>query len=423
MTRLLQISLILNLVLLGMAWWRSDPGDSSGSKIATHPPPPATAFKRLARATTVTTAPPTPWAALDTTDPAQLIANLRAIGCPEQTIRDLVVFRICGAYRARILEAEAWAARSWDYTRDRDQEEWRRQQAERSRLRHQMMSDVESALGLPFHDLSASILGWPAAGSSSEFLSFDKRRQVREIEQRYAELSQELTQRQFIGGLDAEDQAQLDEWSRQETAELAAVLTPAELEERFYRDSEAAHYVRQSLPAAQSEAEFRLMVKLAAEYDLANHPHSFAARYGTPGTEQEPGVQDYQTRKAAFDERLKEVLGEQRIAEQTAAEQARIEAERLREEAASQQQALAELTDLAASVGLGAEDAQRFFDRLLELKPELEKQMTEFEHSVTGTQEEKQEKIEEAARALMETIAVETLGEKGRALVDKLGDR
>jgi hypothetical protein len=423
MTRLLQISLILNLVLLGMAWRRSGPGDASGSRITIHPPPPATAFKRLARATTVTTAPPTPWAALDTTDSAQLIANLRAIGCPEQTIRDLVVFRICGAYRARLLEAETWAARSWDYTRDRDQEEWRRQQAERSRLRNQMMSEIESALGLPFRDLSASILGWPTAGSSSEYLSLDKRRQVREIEQRYSQLSQELTQRQFMGGLDAEDQAQLDDWSRQQEAELAAFLTPAELEERFYRDSEAAHYVRQSLPPAQSETEYRLMVKLAAEYDLADHPHSFAVQYGMPGAEQEPGVQDYQTRKAAFDERLKEVLGEQRIAEQTAAEQARLEAERLREEASNQQQALAELTHMAASVGLGAEDAQRFFDRLLELQPELEKQMTEFEQSLTGTAEEKRKQTEVAARTLMENLAVETLGEKGRDLVDKLGNR
>jgi hypothetical protein len=165
------------------------------------------------------------------------------------------------------------------------------------------------------------------------------------------------------------------------------------------------------------------MVKLAAEFDLANHPHPFAARYGTPGTEQEPGVQDYQTRKTAFDEQLREVLGEQRIAEQTAAEQARIEADRLRDEAASQQQALADLTNMAASVGLGAEDAQRFFDRLLELQPELDQQMTELARSLTGTPEEKQKRMQEAVRGVLETIAVDTLGEKGRALVDKLDDR
>jgi hypothetical protein len=422
MTRLLQFSLLLNLVLLGVTWWRSGHPNASGPGAATYSPPPASAFKRLARATTITTAPPTPWAALDSTDPAQLIANLRAIGCPEQTIRDLIVLRICGTYRARILEAEAWAARSWDYTRDRDQAEWRQQQAERSRLRNAMMSEVEALLGLPFDHLAATILGWPDPGNS-EFLPFDKRRQVREIQQKYRELSQNLAQRQFTGGLDAEDQAQLAEWSRQETAELAAVLTPAELEEQFYRESEAARYVRQSLPAAQSAAEFRLMVKLADEYRLANHPNPFAARYGMPGTDQEPEVQDYQARKTAFDARLKEVLGEPRVAEQTAAEQARLEAERLRAEAASQQQALAELTTMAESVGLGADDAQRFFDRLLELKPELEKQMTEFEKTLTGTPEEKRKQTEDAARALLETIATDTLGDQGRALVDKIGNR
>jgi hypothetical protein len=64
------------------------------------------------------------------------------------------------------------------------------------------------------------------------------------------------------------------------------------------------------------------------------------------------------------------------MAEQAAAEQARLEAERIRAELASQQQALAELTGMATSVGLGAEDAQRFFDGLLKLKPDFDKQMT-----------------------------------------------
>ena len=422
MKRLLLFSLILNLALLGVSWWRSNRSGKTVTEFAAeHPIPPASAFKRLARPTTKTTAPPTPWAALDSTDPAQLIANLRAVGCPEQTIRDLVTFRICRRYRKGLLESEAWAAQAGDYTRDRDPRERQEQQSAQARLRHRMMSELESVLGVSFGELSASILGWP--NRDKDYLSFDKRRQVREIRQNFDEISQELTQRQFMGGLDAEDQAQLADWSRQEASELATVLTPAELEERFYRESEAARYVRQSLPAAQSEAEFRLMVKLADEFGLANQPHSFGARYGIPGTEQEPGVQDYQARKAAFDERLKEALGEQRIAEQTAAEQARLEAERLREEAASQQQALDELTTMAESVGLAADDAQRFFDRLLELKPELERQMTEFEQSLTGTFEEKQKQTEAAARALMETIAVETLGEKGRDLVDKLGDR
>jgi hypothetical protein len=110
------------------------------------------------------------------------------------------------------------------------------------------------------------------------------------------------------------------------------------------------------------------------------------------------------------------------MAEQAAAEQARLEAERIRAELASQQQALAELTGMATSVGLGAEDAQRFFDGLLKLKPDFDKQMTEFEQSLTGTQEEKHKEIEETAREVMETIAIEeVLGEKGPARVDKIG--
>jgi hypothetical protein len=348
MRRLLQLSLVLNVVLLGATWWRADLG--GGAVNATRAVPrDAPAFRRPARTVTEPIAPPTPWAALDSADPARLMANLRAIGCPEQTIRELAGLRICRAYRQRLLAAEVWAAQAWDYTRNQDAREWRERRFERDRLHNEMVNEVESLLGVPFALMRASMFGWPR-NAAEDLLSADKRRSVREIQLKYRELTDELSTAGHLGWLDAEDRAQLEEWSREEQAELASVLTPAEIEEQFYRESAAARYVQQNLPAAKSEAEFRAMVRLADEYGLANQPVPMGMRYGIPGLEEDPAWQDYQQRKAAFDARLEEVLGEERIAEQ-------------------------------------------------------------------------KEQRDAAARKLMEQIAAEVIGEKGRELVEKIAQR
>ena len=47
-------------------------------------------------------APATLWQAIESPDPAQFVANLRALGCPEQTIRDIAVFRLSREFHARL---------------------------------------------------------------------------------------------------------------------------------------------------------------------------------------------------------------------------------------------------------------------------------------------------------------------------------
>ena len=103
MRRLLPFSLVLNLVLLLAAGWRT-----------LHPPPmnrvprsevgkPAgkQSARRLAQARQAVSPPATPWAAIESADLQRFMANLRALGCPEQTVRDIVALRICRAYRDR----------------------------------------------------------------------------------------------------------------------------------------------------------------------------------------------------------------------------------------------------------------------------------------------------------------------------------
>ncbi len=266
----------------------------------------------------------TPWSAIESADTRLFIANLRALGCPEDTIRDLVVSRVCREYQSRLLHLQAGAARSWDITKGRSQKEARESHHQQRRLRDQMNDELEDLLGQPAGRLATAALGWPDA-TEPPYLSLEKRRQVRDIERRFDEQTVELQLRGRLDG-DSEDSARLMELEQQREAEIAALLTPQELEERLYRTSAAARYVRQHLPQARSEAEFRDMVRLAAEFDLANVPASVEFRYGIPGGETDGGTADYERRKAAFDQRLKETLGEQRIAPQPLAPHPRVRA-------------------------------------------------------------------------------------------------
>ena len=424
MKRLILVSLLLNIALLGMTWLRARreapmPRLTRGEMTTS-----SSSFRRLPRSEASAAVAESPWGKIDSTDTRDFIANLRRLGCPEDTIRDLVVTRVCRDYRNRALAARMAQAQSWDFTKNRSQQDWREQRDFESRLRDEMRNELETLLGQPAGKLSTAILSWADRGDS-EYLSLDKRREVREIQQRYRAEIQELRQRQYAGGLDADDRARLKELQQQETADLAAVLSPAEQEERFHRESETAGFVRQNLPPAQSEAEFRQIVKLAEEYGLADQPISVSLRlrYGMPGSETDSDVADYEQRKAAFDERLKAVLGEERIAEQQAAEAARQAAEHAQEQARSEQEAREMMRELAAAAGVEEATANQFFDRIKEMQTTLDTRLKALEESLTGTPEERRKQMDAAVKAELEQVAVEIMGEKGREFIQKIEEK
>jgi hypothetical protein len=423
MRRLLQLSVLLNVALLAAVGWRSaHPSPMTRTLRSEVGQPVGKLARRPAQFRPAAAQPATPWAVIESADPRRFIANLRALGCPEQTIRDIVALRICRAFRDRLLELEAASMQSWDFTHSRNDREWRESSRQRRELRNEMMYSLESVLGEDWPALSASLLGWPERWRDPmASLSVEKRGQFRALELRYDELKQELERKGFTGRLDAEDAAQLRELEQQKQAELAALLSPQELQDYLYGKSPAADYVRQHLPEARSESEFRAIVNVAQEVQMAESPTAFAQRMGLePG---DPAVTKAEAeRQAAFDQRLKEVLGEARIAEQQAEEEQRLAEEKKRQDAENEKHELARLTDMAASVGIAEADAQRFFDRLKELRPVLEPQFEEMEKSLTGTDEEKRKQMDIFAKAELGRIAVEIIGEKGLALIEKMAE-
>jgi hypothetical protein len=258
------------------------------------------------------------WGLVESRDFTKLVANLRELGCPEQTIRDLVAFRICREYRKRLLEVETEFLVPLGYTKLFHAAQQQERIVKERELRVAMDNELETALGVSAEKLKADLMGWPSP--TAGFLSLEKKRQVRDLKEKYERLIEAARQGLIPGDYDPATDARVKELEEQREVELAQVLTREELEESRMRSSPAARYVLEKLPEAGSEDEFRKMVGVVQEigiektktggnpYDLPFLPSGFNANKGEDEGE-------LSKKRAQLNARLKEVLGEQRFTE------------------------------------------------------------------------------------------------------------
>lgn len=421
MKRNLLLGLLGVVVLAALAWWTSRPSrdpswqrqvrvpvsEPGSAKFTKRPAPPAT-----------NTPPATPWAALESADPAQFLANLRAIGCPEQTIRDIMTFRLCREYRHRVLDLESETARSRDCTRSESTRSEFERNNQMNEWRRAMDHELETLLGASAARLKACVLGFPIPEYDLAFLTLDQRNSVREINQRYQQLTSEITRGLAPVESEAAEAARIRELNRQQQAELAKLLTSQELEKLNLRLSPAAQYVLQNLPEAKSEEEFRAMVQ-AVETERAGTPKTpnLSQRYAMPGGADSDTDRAQAEKEAQLEARLQEALGASRLAELRQEEQARQAAAEPQKQARDAEEKRERMVFLAEPLGISAEAAGRFVDRLQELAPTLRTEFAAFEKTLTGTPEEKAKQLQAAIQADMSKHASEIIGEKGPALV------
>lgn len=83
----------------------------------------------------------------------------------------------------------------------------------------------------------------------------------------------------------------------------------------------------------------------------------------------------------------------------------------------------ARLAEVGASLGIPAEDTGRFFDRVKQQQKVLGQKFEEMQQSLTGSPEEKQRQMRAAIQEELNKVAIETLGDKGPALVQKMVER
>jgi hypothetical protein len=304
----LAVSLMGNLILAtGLVVLRQ--GSSArmnATSPATSPPAalqPATPFP--ASAETPGTA--TPWQLIESADYRQYIVNLRAVGCPEWLIRDIIVAAIDDSYQQKtksdLVYSPPWLGAD------------KRRQASRSRsaklfaLRQEKRALVKSLLGYEWDRQASDVWDLDLLTSLTlGFLPDDKTSMVLFLKDKYTEAAQATRESANYILLD-EDRARLRALYKAFESDLSGQLDASELDElqlRAQQDFLLFNDINFD-GVTISRDELRELVRMSKPFkDMAQN--EFVSDPPPPEAEQA-------RQKAAFEAQVKSLLGPKRFAD------------------------------------------------------------------------------------------------------------
>jgi hypothetical protein len=256
--------------------------------------------------TSGTSGPAFDWKCVESDDYKVYIQQLRKIGCPEATIRDIITADVRKLYEAKRAELKPKGTRKyWEAgfaqggARDRHHEESLRtlEQEEKQVLKELLGSGWDQAYR-----------AYPASSEEAELefgdLPGEKRDKIRSSLKKFSELEAALQERSLSGVLSEEDEQKLKELRLGQRQELAQILTPEELEQHDLRNSETAQNLRAGLVGLElSEQEFLNVYRWQKKLDEL-------AENSTDPTD----PKFLQTEKQVEDQ-IRKLLGEKRFAE------------------------------------------------------------------------------------------------------------
>jgi hypothetical protein len=310
MRTIIVASLGLNAVLVaGLAWVSLHrPGLPSVEEPSLVSPEtgPAPMRSRVPHVVTVNSDGDFNWRDVESTDFQQYMANLRAIGCPEETICDLIVAEVNKMFAPRFaaLAAETQRFEHWNRrskSKDTLVTQLRALQDEKRALLRELLGINDDP-----HARWANVdLERLREQGKYSFLPAEKQEQIRAIMEKY--------QQQFDannagrGDLPVgSDQSKLLREQRQQ--ELAQGLSPEELKELSMRDSNTADSVRSRFGSADiTEAEYRKLYDLRKAYE--------EAQGAVPDYSDPEKMRQRSEARRQLDEAYKTALGEDRWTE------------------------------------------------------------------------------------------------------------
>lgn len=246
----LYLSLAANLVLAGgwlASWWRRAPAAPFAAESVHTSAPPAL----VTRTNYVPRRQFFHWSEIESPDYATYVANLRAIGCPEQTIRDIIIADV-NALFARRRANEVWTPLQEWWRAEPDPQRVAEAEAKLQALETERRALLTSLLGpdwetgdqlnLPRPGQPGLTLDGPLLGP----LPTEIKQQVQDLYRRYQQQVAELEARALAEHRMVSPAEQLrlqEQWER----ELARILAPAQLEEFLLRYSPTAEGLRREL--------------------------------------------------------------------------------------------------------------------------------------------------------------------------------
>ncbi len=309
---LLVISLVLN-VALGAALMKPAPAEPPASAPAaakqlaakSEAPAPAAKTRTITQVVTNTVAQKFDWSRVESDDYKKYIANLRSIGCPEETIRDIITADVNKLYESK-RKALAGPKKKFEFWKPGlmmggaiDPERTEKERA----LNKEKRVLLTELLGSAPEDKPDLLAGVAAQlDVMFDFLPTEKRSKVMEVMQ---DMQTKMQKAMKNGAPDQEDMRKLMKDS--ETA-IAAVLTPEEMLDYNLRFSITANTMRMQLAGFEpTEQEFLDLFKKRKAYD-DEFGGAFGAGLNLKG--EEKAKQD--AAKKALDDDIKAQLGEAR---------------------------------------------------------------------------------------------------------------
>ena len=135
------------------------------------------------------------WAMLESEDYKEYIVRLRAIGCPEQTIRDIIIADVNSLYGAKIAALRPPAAdyKFWK-TNDREaRNAYRDRERKKEELERERNKLIKELLGV---DLDTELGKWEGQGDPNErrygFLPAEKQAQMIALRDKYREMERTM---------------------------------------------------------------------------------------------------------------------------------------------------------------------------------------------------------------------------------------
>jgi hypothetical protein len=298
-TRWLIFSFVLNLLLLTMVGYLVTHRESA-SPVAPQATAPSTPSPSRHTQQLTTNLLVFDWEMVESADYRNYIANLRAIGCPEQTIRDIIIADVNKLFEQRATQLLGAAApiEFWKPGGVAAAGEAERLQriVELAREKRGILKDL---LGIEVTDQSLLLEALNPLKSRYSFLPADKQQQLLELDAAYA---RKLTD--ASSSKDGSYQFLMDE----KEAAVAQLLTPQELEDYQLRFSRTAEKLRDGLGGFQSsEFEFR---------EIFRQQKAFEKQFGSSDSGLSPEQRDvWVAGLAEKRNQLKAALGEQRFSE------------------------------------------------------------------------------------------------------------
>lgn len=256
----------------------------------------------------VVEAPDFRWSSVESQDYFEYVSKLRKVGCPEETIRDIIIADVNKLYASKARAVtNPGEFKFWKMDPRYNNTLSLTTQKQLQALDREKKNLIHDLLGVDLdREMAKQSDGTSYTEQLYSFLAPEKQQKLIALRDQARAQEREIYTA-ADGDLSPEQRQQVDAIRKQRDLDIATLLTPAELEEYQMRSSGTARNMRNSLASFEpSEDEFRQIFKLRKSLD-----DQFSSIEGDDKLAQE------QRRLAqnATDSQIKSLLGEDRFNE------------------------------------------------------------------------------------------------------------